>query len=78
MLTVLYQNIPIAMTRTFFKANETTNLKAPPLKCAFGESNDCRRGQYAKFTPLQAEQNDNFCMDSLIAHMHRSLIKAIG
>ena len=23
-------------------------------------------------------KNDNFCMDSLIAHMHRTLIKAFG
>ena len=28
--------------------------------------------------PLQAMQKDNFCIDSLIAHMHRTLIKAIG
>ena len=26
---------------------------------------------------LQVMQNDNFCMDSLIAHTHRTLIKAI-
>ena len=27
--------------------------------------------------PLQAMQNDNVCIDLLIAHMHRTLIKAI-
>ena len=28
--------------------------------------------------PLQAMQKRNFCLDSLIAHMHSTLSKAIG
>ena len=43
------------------------------------ESNNCRRGQYAKFTSIANNAKLTiFCMNSLIANMHRMLIEAIG
>ena len=35
-------------------------------------------GQYEKITSIASNAKMIFCMDSLIAHMHRTLIKAIG
>ena len=49
---VQYRTILIAMARTGAKANKTTNLQTPSFKYAFGESKNCRRDQFAKFTSV--------------------------
>ena len=55
---LIYRKITITMTRTGFKANETTNT--PSFKLAFVESNACRRGQYAKFTSIASNAETKF------------------
>ena len=52
LIFVQYRTISIAMTRTGSQANKTTNLQMPSFKYAFGESKNCRRGQYAKITSV--------------------------
>ena len=54
---VQYRTISIALTRTGSQANETTNLPTPSFKYAFGESKNCRRGQYAKITSVVSNVN---------------------
>ena len=52
LIFVQYRTISIAMTRIGSQANETTNLQTPSFKYAFGESNNCRRGQLAKIASV--------------------------
>ena len=59
----------MAMVRTGFKANETTHKEATSLKLAFGESNYCKGGQYAKFTLVNNRHVD---FRSVICPLHAS------
>ena len=67
------------MTRTGFYANEITNLKKTSFKERLGSA-AIAEGVDMQNIHIHCMQckHDNFCMDSLIAHMHRTLIKAIG